>query len=74
VTHEGYAELLCQHTSKIHDFNLNIFVGYKVERLVLNKQNVLLFCNNRFCYIWEKASKFNFCTLKVYDIDGHCEL
>jgi len=76
VTHEGYTDFLCQHTSKIlvHDFNLNILVGYKVEGLLLNKHNVLLFCNNQFCYICEKASKFNFCTLKVCDIEEHCEL
>jgi hypothetical protein len=73
VTHKGYAEFLCQHTSKIHDFNLNIFVACQVEGLFLNKHKLLLFCDKQFCHICEKASKFNFCTLKVYDIDGNCE-
>jgi hypothetical protein len=30
-THEDYDVFLCQHTSKIHYFKLNNFVGYNVE-------------------------------------------
>jgi hypothetical protein len=53
-----------------------ILIFLLVMRLKVTFDIITIYCcfNNQFCYICEKDSKFNFYILKMYEVDGHCEI